>query len=200
MLFVNLRKAEKFACTQSESYAVIGLKEHKRLLQLPGGLHHHRPVVVGIDGGGHVRIVVLELLLRHNSVGMARIERVQELSQNFILCLLTGNDLGVLLGVVVSLDVSQRDLSIALYPICHKQENVGQSPYIGIHFTESLVNPHTSCVIQLASNAHHELIERDLAITIFVEEVQDLIQFLSRVLAHESNWIAELTAPVNGRP
>lgn len=76
-------------------------------LEVPGLVHHEFEVVVAVDAHGHVIVVLSPLLNRDlavlgvlHSVRVVLLESVEELVQDFVLCLLTRDNIWVLLGVV----------------------------------------------------------------------------------------------------
>jgi hypothetical protein len=91
------------------------------LSQLPGIVDHELEIRIIIDGGRDVVVILNELLFGDDVVGsvvvaesVSSLEGLEELLKDLVLSLLALNDIGVLLGVVDTLDIVDVDPAVAI--------------------------------------------------------------------------------------
>jgi hypothetical protein len=83
--------------------------------KLPRVLHHHREVVVAVDGTANSFIVLVELVESHDTVGVLRVPLGHELREDLVGAFLARLNIGVLTRVVDLGDVLEGHLAVLVY-------------------------------------------------------------------------------------
>ncbi len=140
------------------------------IVEVPGISHHKLKVLIIIDGGADIVVILNKLLEGNLRVSFARVfqrmmklESIQELGQHLVLGLFTRAHLRVCLGVVETLNIIEVNDAVA----------------ISIEFIEGALHQGFSVVIHFTDDASHELIIRDYAIPIQIEQVEQFTGLFS---------------------
>ena len=133
------------------------------IVEVPGISHHELKVLIIIDGGADIVVILNKFFEGNLRVSVAwvfqsvmKLESVQELGQYLILGLFARAYLRVCLGVVEALNIIELNNAIA----------------ISIESIEGALHQGFSVIIHFTDDASHELIIRNDAVPIKIEQVE----------------------------
>ena len=143
----------------------LGAHALSRLLgKFPCIVHHGHEVHVIIDGATNIVVVLFEFFLGYDVVwciiiahSVSSLERLQKFLQDLILCLFTGLDIWVLVGLVDASDIVDVNPAIAVL----------------VELFERLGNNLLSCHAHWTSDRADELVVGDRAAAVDIEVVEE---------------------------
>ena len=155
--------------------------------------HHDTEVFVRVDRGGHVPVVVAELVECDDAIGNLGVPHAHELAVGFLWSFLTRDDVWVLADIVNACNIIKSNLAVSVdikLVICLSDESQARIAEISSKCANELIEVNGAGIVAIkvldkhvalllrqvdveVLEAPHELISVKLPVSIIVEDAED---------------------------
>ena len=167
-----MKKRERFVLNHRFNFAVFNASK------FPGLCHHDTEVFVRVDRGGHVLVVVAELVECDDAIGNLGVPHAHELTVGLLGRLLTVNNVWVLADIVNACNIIESHLTVSVdikLVICLSDESQARIAEISSQCTQELIEVNGARIVAIkVRNKHIALLFRQVNVEV-LESPHELI-------------------------